>query len=367
MKRMIQLAICLVLLLATTFPVVASPLAASIPCNPKFVQQNGNKITVLPTGNENTGDTVNLQCAFNAATNHGSEVHLIRGTYRTAQIVVNNFDGRFTGAGKDKTHIYNLPNLIVTQFDMNNPAAPSASNSWPSLFSFVNGKIYVADLAIHIQGVPTTGWTIFGMVLKDLALGIAVLGTKTDAYVENILVEGERMTGSQLQTSLQGFNLINGVFFEGYIGNVPISGSIQVRHSTFRNLDSGTPIFNLKRATAVFSHNTYRDVVYGMDGGGMVNSSLEFLNNEVHVVNGIFLGTDEVPGEGMFLYPMPPYVTEEVGSTFLIRNNTFRGTNGPHFDMMLGEGNHCLIKGNSLQNGLIITIGTGAQECIVKN
>lgn len=309
------------------------------------------------------GDTINLQCAFDAATGHGSEVHLIRGTYRTAQIVVNNFDGRFTGAGKDKTLIVNLPNLVVTQTDMNYPDAPSAANSWPSLFSFVNGNIYMADLAIHITGIPTTGWSIFGMdPMKDLAIGIVFLGTKTDAYVENILLEGEKMQGS-----LQGYNLINGVFYEGFLGNpwVPNSGSFQVHHSTFRNLDSGTPITNLYQATVVISHNTYEDVIYAMDGGGLVKSSLEFSNNDVTVVNGSFLGGDVVLGEGMYLYPFGP-VTEDIDSTFLIRNNTFSGTNGPRFDMVLGTGNHCLIKGNSLQNGLVITLGTGSQECVVK-
>ena len=350
MKRMIQLAVCLVLLLATTFPVVASPLSTSVPCNPAFVQQNGNKITVLPTGNTNTGDTVNLQCAFDAATKHGSELHLISGTYRTAQIVINNFDGRFTGAGKDKTHIYNLPDLKVTPVDMYiNP--PSATNPWPSLFSFVNGKIYVANLDLHIKGAtPTVGWTIFGIdpPLKELALGIAFLGIKTDAYVENILVEGEPLEGS-----LFGYNLINGVFFEGFIGqpSSPISGSFQVHNSIFRNVGSGTPIYNISKATVVSSHNTYQNVLYGMDSNNMVNSSLLFSHNDVNADTGFYMFSD----------------IAEDGSSYLISNNTFKGNNGISFENIFGKGNHCLIVGNSLKDitGIGIYLGPDTKGCLV--
>jgi hypothetical protein len=245
----------------------------------------------------------------------------------------------------------NLPNLYVTPVDMY-VNSPSAANPWPSLFSFVNGKIHVADLAIHIVGAsPTTGWTIFGITpdLNELAIGIAFLGTKTDAYVENILVEGEPKAGS-----LFGYNLGNGVYFEGFIGqpSLPISGSFQVHNSIFRNVASGTPIWNLSRAAVVISHNTYQDVVQSMDSVDMVNSSLDFSHNDVvNAVRGIFLDSNTV----------------EDGSNYLILNNIFKGIDGIYFKNIFGKETHCLILGNSLQKttGVGIYFGPGTKGCLV--
>ena len=79
---------------------------------PTFVIQQANVFTVLPTG---TDDTVNLQCAFDAAVaaGPGANVRLVAGAYHIAQIVVNDFFGAFSGAGPDWTAIYNLPDLYV--------------------------------------------------------------------------------------------------------------------------------------------------------------------------------------------------------------------------------------------------------------
>ena len=84
-------------------------------CDPDYVTQAGEVVTVQPTG---VNDTVNIQCAFDTAVTNGLNVHLTAGTFNTAQIVVTGFEGEFTGNGKYSTRIVNLPNLYVTPVDM---------------------------------------------------------------------------------------------------------------------------------------------------------------------------------------------------------------------------------------------------------
>jgi hypothetical protein len=324
---------------------------AEIACDPDFVAEAGSVFTVSPTG---VDDTANLQCAFDlaVASGSGAEVHLLAGTFHTGQVVINDFQGAFTGEGMDNTIIENIPNLYVTPVDMYfNP--PSANNPWPSLFSFVNGNFSVSDLAILVKGDnPTTGWTIFGIEppIKELALGIAILGTQANARADRVLIEGEPM-----EDSLFGYNLINGIFFEGFIGEIPpaIEGSFQVCNSVFRRMASGTPVENVSNATITISRNTYDGVFLGMDGGDFANSSYEFSKNRVDALY------------GLDLYNM--YMLKDSGSTYIIKNNLFRGANGPFFEQAFGTGNQCLFLGNNVRNvtDIGIYLGPDISGCIV--
>jgi len=324
---------------------------ADTPCDSVYVMQSGNVITVSPTG---TDDTANIQCAFDTAVANGPgvDVRLSSGTFHTAQIVVNDFHGNFYGAGMNNTTVFNLPNLYVTPVDMYFDP-PSADNPWPSLFAFVSGDFVVSDLAIHISGDNgTTGWTIFGIdpPITELAHGIAILGSHADSRFEHVLVEGE-----PADNSLLGYNLINGIFYEGFTGEVspPISGYFNVVDSTFRNLGSGTPIYNLYEARVVVSRNTFEDVFLGMDGGDLVDSSLEFSHNTVNA----FIGLD--------IYNLD--LAQDVGSAILIKNNKFQGVIGPALEQTFGEGNQCLFQGNNLQNvsDIGIYLGEGIHDCTV--
>ena len=227
-----RLTTCMALVFALAFVGGAGAATAASLCNSAFVTQQGRTFTVLPTG---TDDTANLQCAFDAAVAAGSgaEVRLSAGAFHTAQIVVNEFRGSFSGAGPGKTVLFNLPHLYVTPVDMYlNP--PSAANPWPTLFAFVGGDFAISELAIHIVGdEPTTGWTFWGIAppFREMAGGIIILGTRTDAHITDVLVEGEAK-----EATMFGYNLINGIYYEGWIGenSPPISGSFHVHNSTFR-------------------------------------------------------------------------------------------------------------------------------------
>ena len=113
----------------------------------------------------------------------------------------------------------------------------------------------------------------------EMAWGRPILGTEAHAEISHVLVEGEIKEGT-----LFGYNLGNGIYFEGWmIGepSPPISGSFSVHDSTFRKHTWGTPILNLENASVVISHNEYEGTSFALDGGDLVNSSLEFSHNKV--------------------------------------------------------------------------------------
>jgi hypothetical protein len=160
---MLNKCVCFVYLAAFGMALGFGASAVGGQCNPAFVQQHGQTITVLPTG---VDDTANLQCAFDnaVAAGPGVTVQLVAGTYHTRQIVVNNFQGVFIGAGAQKSVLTNLPNLYVNPAFTAIIGPPSASNPWPVLVTFVGGDFVVSDMGTSITGnKPTVGWTVPGL------------------------------------------------------------------------------------------------------------------------------------------------------------------------------------------------------------
>jgi len=331
--------------------------ASAAPCNPTFVVQRGEIITVLPTG---VDDTENLQCAFNSAmtAGEGKSIRLEEGTYYTRQIVVNNFEGTFTGVGEDRSVLTNLPNLYVTPVNFYfNP--PSADNPWPSLVAFVGGSFLVSDLGVHITGAtPTTGWTIFGLpTLYWMAHGFVVVGTRANASFFRVDVEGEPAPSA---TSLT--NLGNGIYFEGFIGEAspPISGSFVVLDSKLRNVGSSVPIDNVSDASILISRNNFQDWFDAMDVFGLFNSRFEFSSNTVE--GGLYGGDvyDAPLGSGPVL--------QVADSEILIRKNVFSGQQfGVYLDATFTGGSKCRVVENTFQNvtDIGIYLGVGTSDCTV--
>jgi hypothetical protein len=353
MKSRLFLTLLTALALLAALTGHAGSASARVGCDPTFVSQSGKVLSVLPNG---VDDTVNLQCAFDAAVaiGAGARVQLSAGIFYTAQVVVNGFDGTFTGAGADATVITNLPNLYVTPVDMYlNP--PSADNPWASLIAFVGGNIAISDLAIKIIGDhPTMGWTIFGIdpPPTELATAIVILGDEVHAKIERVFVEGELMNNS-----LYGYNLINGIYFEGFMGEppwAPISGSFEVYDSTFKHMASGSPVFNLINSTVTISRNRYEDTGFdAADTTELINTDLAFTHNQVD--GALF---------GFWIYTN---ITESFGSNLLIQNNVFRSTYGVYFEGTFGAGNTCLLKANNVQNvtDIGVFLGSDVSGCTV--
>jgi hypothetical protein len=350
MKFNFHIMIYILLILAVPVTGVAAAPLTKLACDPAFVTQRGSVITVKPTGID---DTANIQCAFDAAVTAKPDknVQLTAGSFYTKQIAVQDFHGRFTGAGVKKTTVTNISNLSVTpNFWF---TAPSKDNLWPTLFSFVDGDIVISDLAIHIAGTePTSGWTYQDVSVTELYGAIFINGTNADARIDDILVEGEPMADS-----LFGYNLLNGVYYTGFIGETvpyaPMSGFFSVTDSTFRVLDSGTPFSNLSDATVIINDNTYEDVWAAMEGIDPQHSNILFTNNKV---NGIV---------GVYLHEM--FNADTSHSKFLARNNSLSGGTGIVVDTHFGDRNECLLLRNDTQYAaeLGIYLGEGTKGCLV--
>jgi hypothetical protein len=354
MKARSLILFALVALTLAAFAIYPADAQHATSCDPAYVTLNGNMITVQPTGVDDTG---NIQCAFDTAVaaGPGAHVHLNKGTFHTAQIVVNGFEGSFTGDGVNRTTIVNLPNLFVTPANFYFEP-PSASNPWATLFAFVDGDINIAHLAINIVGdEPTAGWTIFGIdpPVKELAGAIYILGTQANARIEHVSIQGEAYDDAGF---LFGYNVINAIFFEGFIGETPapISGSFEVHHSQFKTAASGTPVVNLRDAEVVISHNKYDDIAYAMDGGDFFNSNITFANNKVSAEQA-----------GLLFYNQ--FAATYESSTIVIMENWFTGDTGPVVDAAFGEGNHCLLLNNKTQSikETGIYLGAGTANCFV--
>jgi hypothetical protein len=331
-------------------------LASGAPCNPGFVVQHGRTFTVLPTGLD---DTANLQCAFDSAVAAGpGAVRLEKGTYHIRQIVVNNFKGSFTGAGAQQSVLTNLPNLYVTPVNMYYQT-PSAANPWPSLVSFVGGDFLVSDIGMKITGAaPTTGWTMYGLpTLYDLALGFAVLGTTANAVFSRVDVEGQYAANP-----VCNYNLYNGIYFEGFIGQEshPISGSFVVQNSMLQHLGSATGVYNVANASILINHNNYRDVFDAMDVSGLLNTRYEFSFNTVEEASfGGYL-YDASTAEGA----AELYATS---SEILVNSNAFSGQYGVYLDSTFMGRTTCQVVGNNFPNvtDLGIYLGAGTSHCLV--
>lgn len=349
---LVQLTVCLALVLGFTGLWGAGAALATAACDPDFVVQDGSRFTVLPTG---TNDTANLQCAFDAAlaAGPGSEVRLLAGEYHTAQIVVNDFDGSFTGAGADRTTLFNLPDLPVASEYWANP--PSHENPYPILFFFVDGDLAIHRLAIRIVGdQPTKRWWLYDFgPFDELATAIAISGVEAHAEVSYISVQARAKPAS-----IFGYTLGNGVYYNGWtpwMGSPPLSGSYNIHHSTFRSVGYASPVGNAQNASLVSQRNSYADVFIAMDSGDMVDSNFEFSHNKV-----------QDAAIGVQFWDSGP--REHVGGTILVANNMFRTEYvGVDFEQTSTEGTQCLVLGNNLQQaaGAGIYLGPATKGCTV--
>jgi hypothetical protein len=306
-------------------------------------------ITVPPTGID---DTANLQSAFDEATaaGAGTTVQLMEGTYYTRQLVVNNFQGTFVGAGAEQTVLSNPPEEKLNVAENHWSAAPSAANPWPNLVSFADGDFLVSDLGIHITGAePTTGWWVpcAGTDDPGLLAGFFVLGTEANAVFSRVRVEGE--PAQPTQPTAFGYNLINGIVFSGL---VPISGSFVVRDSTFLHLASGTPFSNTSDASILIRGNNFEDVLWGADICALLNSKCEFSFNAVQGVYGIDLLDC---GAGT------------TTSKILVSNNTFSGPYGVYLEATFAGQTRCQVVANDFRQvtDTGVYLGPGTSHCVV--
>lgn len=242
-------------------------------------------------------DTANIQAALDmaVASGPGCTVQLAAGKYLTQQLATYNFHGTFKGAGKDRTIIEALPNLLVNpDVDFcSSPGFPNGTtNRWPSLIVFVDGDIRVSDLSIKVTAPPgtaTTTWWMCGSPNTWLIEAIRFMGqARTNATVEDISVEG---LPDDSPTSW-GFNVGSGVDF---VGELPrssadldyyyLSGNFTVRNSTFKSLWTGIYVGGFVKDTKVTiggspsTGNVIEKVLVGLDMEGSEDTRFEISHN----------------------------------------------------------------------------------------
>ena len=198
-----------------------------------------------PTG---VDDTVNLECAFEAAAaaGPGSTVQLMNGTYRIGQIEVNEFHGSFVGAGKEQTTITTLPEL-------------PCPGTWPILLQFTEGDVRVADLTFDITDpYPSQEWLNpvddpdLLYPRKDLAVIVAIGGQLLDSSHDwsipstvyaNSSFENVTFRGPIYPEDPTYFGVLTGIFIAGPVvadthgigRSIPMVGVHSVTNCSFEN------------------------------------------------------------------------------------------------------------------------------------
>ena len=121
---------------------------------------------VAPSGAD---DTAALQQAFDAAAaaGPGSVVKLTKGKFYTNEILVDGFDGCFTGAGMQRTVIDTLrgldPALPGVKQVMDPDSVTVFLAGWTSLIAFVRSDVRVADMSFDITAEePCEEWRYWG-------------------------------------------------------------------------------------------------------------------------------------------------------------------------------------------------------------
>jgi hypothetical protein len=346
MKPKLFFSLIVILILILPFTLGTRVASANASCDPAFVTQVGNEITVRPNG---VNDTANLQCAFDEVP-AGGTVRLLPGTFYTKQLVVDDFHGRFVGAGDSRTTIVNLPEMYVTPvgFDQN---PPSDENPWPVLIYFVGGDFSIADLTIHIAGdKPTTEWqsTPDSPIRQRLASAIYILGTgEVNVEINEIAMSGEFVDHPDYSR-----NVALGIFASGQPGGH--FGSFHVLRSSFMMMSVPIDLWSFTKTDVLISHNRFDYTIFGTWVEVFTDSSLVFSHNSLYVGDvGLLIGTD--------------IEWEDTGNSYLVKNNKFQVDWGIIIDTIFGEGNQCLLLGNNVQTTveLGVVLGEGVHGCTV--
>ena len=246
----------------------------------------GEVIVVDPSGGD---DTQALIDAFEEAkaSGPGATVQLTEGTYTIGMIEVLDFNGCFTGAGKGKTIITNLPDL-------------PCENAWlanviPSLLKFVGGDIKICDMTIKFKdGNPCLPGVMNDEIYGDLAAGLILAdysGTYVpdNRYIKGVLENVELIAGIDGGSGVYGTS--GNVVMLLYCGSdkwfpydfFPISiGNISVSNCYFKDGMAGPDIWAFDEKSVVdIKNNVVEGGLCPVYLGCLMGSRVTFSNNEV--------------------------------------------------------------------------------------
>jgi hypothetical protein len=315
------------------------------PCNPAYVQQQGMVLTVAPTG---VDDTTNLRCAIDyaATLGPGVTVQLTDYTYKTAQLVVQRFNGTIRGMGRQKTIVRNTDTTMVIQ----NPTSwlynpPAYDNLYPTFIIVIGNDVAISDLTIQIVGQnPTSAWYFSGGPFYFVIPALGAWGSNMSLLAQRIDIVG---SDKCVLPPTSGFNLAVGVEFWQFAYGPTAwvsSSSVVIEDSTFRCCTGiyAAELVNSKMVVTGNSFYTFNRVLGTNDIWG---SHIEFSDNTIN-------GLDNPPS--------PPSGIQVLGKSFgigfrdsslLVRNNRFSGLVGVYLDDNSFHGAiSCGIVGNNIEH-----------------
>jgi hypothetical protein len=231
----------------------------------------GRVIRVTPTGID---DTENVQCALDLAQGRsGVVVQLARGTFYVRPVFADGLEGEIGGAGMDATVVRNPTEPFAVPAGFFNIDL-DRSNPWPFLLVITGGSVKIHDLTLAGVGYPvTTDWVV-PFSTNALAGGAVVQG-HTDAEFARVKVVGQPAPDDPF-----GFNLYNGIFFEGPTAT-RASGSFRVHDCVFRDMASWAPVGFVEDTRAEFADNDVSGVGWGGDYADLTRSSLMVTRNRI--------------------------------------------------------------------------------------
>jgi hypothetical protein len=275
-------------------------------------------------------DTQSLIDAFATATAIGKNavVKLMPGTFKIGWIEVKEFNGTFSGSGKGKTIITNLPDLT--------PDVVIAQNKVPALITFIGGDISVSDLSVKMpEALPWLGTQEMNMLLfSDYSADFMPAKKHIGVDLNNIEVTGVLQKDVVLwdggPVADFPYNAFNGVKFapdilDQYTSPFRCNIDININKSKFSKFLRGVYVWGCKKGN--FRVGTEGGNIFtGNNQGLCVNENIgvnvKIWNNEFTVPTYYWNGIDLNTGEGAFAdFPLEN-VTGVLGN-YEIRNNIF--------------------------------------------
>ena len=243
-------------------------------CNGDFVSLEAGVLTVKPVG-DGESDTINLQCAFDEATNKGfSSIRLVSGDYLlTDHIYVNEFFGSFSGVSMDKTSIETNANRIYLR----------------------SSKVEVSRMSLH--SAPRINGAFFWIHPVEYDCSKRVVRTTFDRVRMQWIPESDEAYDPD-----NTFYIYQAPYW--YCRDGALLGSLSVNRSQFSGADIGILVIGFGGGAKIdISNNTFwggRALnLYGERGNydNPLNANISFTGNTVTLVDGgstaILLGSTD--------------------------------------------------------------------------
>lgn len=288
----------------------------------------GNAIFVSPEGPDY--DTENLLNAFREAAERpgATLVELTEGTFYLDQLLIQDFQGWFRGAGIHKTTIHPVPQGITLE------ATTPFYQTEPFFLNFSGGDIRISDMCIDINlddpVEPYDWWT--GGQVTFLTGVIRIHGSSPEDYKANSLIQRISLKGKQVDLfDFTPYNVDNAIIIGGGYYTKPLKGNHRIQECQIHGAETGINTLGAANAKVVFGGsphqgNNIRDVNTGIFCIANEASHFRIACNQISEVHayGIYLEQGEK-------WP-PPFMDPSLDpgkSNFFIHDNRVKLAEDP--------------------------------------